>query len=96
MNKLKKIMEKKINDNNNIVFYFDNKINNEYENSILIRKNMKKIINPKDYPVIFIDVSKYYKEIIELFKGEINKYPYILKYENKELSEAYDKFINFK
>lgn len=95
MNNLEKILNKKFENNNNLIIVFDIYSVNGYVNKLLIANNLNKIINKEKYPVFFINILKYEKDIEDLLQKKIEKFPLVLKFKNKELIEAYDNFINF-
>lgn len=94
MTKLEKILTKKIKEKKNIVIIFDVKNENGFLNEKLIRKNLSKMINTKNYPVLRIDIISYKNDIDILFKGSVNKFPYVIKYENMEITEVFDNFLD--
>ncbi len=93
-NKLETFLEENIEQNKNLIVVFDINGVNGYVNKELIEKNLKKIINVKNYKVLTIDILKYKKDIDNLFEKKINKVPFVLKYENKEIVQAFDTFLN--
>lgn len=93
-NKLETFLEDNIEQNKNLIVVFDINGVNGYVNKELIEKNLKKIINVKNYKVLTIDILKYKKDIDILFEKKINKVPFVLKYENKEIVQAFDTFLN--
>lgn len=93
-NKLETFLEDNIEQNKNLIVVFDINGVNGYVNKELIEKNLKKIINVKNYKVLTIDILKYKKDIDNLFEKKINKVPFVLKYENKEIVQAFDTFLN--
>ncbi len=93
-NKLETFLEDNIEQNKNLIVVFDINGVNGYVNKELIEKNLKKIINVKNYKVLTIDILKYKKDIDNLFENRINKVPFVLKYENKEIVQAFDTFLN--
>ena len=93
MLKLEMFLEKNLNENNNLIVVFDIN-NNGYINKKIVAKNLNKIINVNNYKVITIDVLKYKDDIDLLFDNKINKVPFVLKYENKLLTQAFDTFLN--
>lgn len=93
-NKLETFLEENLEQNKNLIVVFDINGVNGYVNKELIEKNLKKIINVKNYKVLTIDILKYKKDIDILFEKKINKVPFVLKYENKEIVQAFDTFLN--
>lgn len=94
MKNIENFLFKKINKHKNLIIVITPKNDKGvYFQQKDIQLNLVKIINRDKYPVIYLDAEKYIKEILIHYDGKVNKFPFILKYKNGELVEAFNKII---